>query len=127
MVRLRSALHVLVVLGLALSTQGYMLARVAFAVRQGYIAERLCENRDRPETHCNGRCYLLKQMEAEREHERQRRAAGFELLFAAAPLVPVAPALTAPAPRVTPPWAVLVVTEPAAGPPTGIFHPPRVG
>ena len=33
-----------------------------FKLNQNYIASKLCENRDKPRLHCNGRCYLMKKI-----------------------------------------------------------------
>lgn len=34
-----------------------------FNMNQDYIASNLCENRDKPQTRCNGRCQLSKQLD----------------------------------------------------------------
>lgn len=34
-----------------------------YQVNQDYVAEELCENQDKPELECNGKCYLMKQLE----------------------------------------------------------------
>ena len=44
---------------------------VSFYARQDYISRNLCENRDKPELHCNGSCCLKKQLQAEEKNERQ--------------------------------------------------------
>ena len=33
-----------------------------FELRKEYIVENLCENRFTPQLHCNGKCYLAKQL-----------------------------------------------------------------
>jgi len=33
-----------------------------FKLNQTYIAAKLCENRNRPLLHCNGKCYLMKKI-----------------------------------------------------------------
>jgi len=33
-----------------------------FELNQNYIAKNLCENRNKPCCHCNGKCYLKKQL-----------------------------------------------------------------
>lgn len=38
---------------------------VAYNVNQKYISQQLCENRNMPAMHCNGRCYLSRQLEKE--------------------------------------------------------------
>ena len=38
-----------------------------YAVNYDYIVENLCENRDTPSLHCDGKCYLAKQLAKESE------------------------------------------------------------
>jgi hypothetical protein len=40
-----------------------------FKLNQNYIATRLCENRDKPLLHCNGRCYLMKKIKQAEEKQ----------------------------------------------------------
>lgn len=49
-----------------------------FTLRQDYIATYLCENRDKPSLHCDGKCYLAKKLKA--AHEAQDREASQRLL-----------------------------------------------
>lgn len=35
-----------------------------YEANKQYIAEQLCENRDKPELHCNGQCVLMKKLRA---------------------------------------------------------------
>ncbi|GIV33887.1 MAG: hypothetical protein KatS3mg031_1422 [Chitinophagales bacterium] len=45
-----------------------------YVLNQNYIATTLCENRLKPELHCNGKCYLKKQLkksDAAEENNRQ--------------------------------------------------------
>ncbi len=45
-----------------------------FEVNQKYISEKLCENRDRPWMHCNGKCFLMKKLkQAEEKEKKQER------------------------------------------------------
>jgi hypothetical protein len=41
----------------------FFIPVAAYKLNQKLIAEELCENRDKPEMMCNGKCYLVKQME----------------------------------------------------------------
>ncbi|MEZ4971067.1 MAG: hypothetical protein R2814_15665 [Flavobacteriaceae bacterium] len=38
-----------------------------YAINFDYIVENLCENRDTPSLHCDGKCYLAKQLAKESE------------------------------------------------------------
>lgn len=45
-----------------------------FELNQKYISEKLCENRDRPWMHCNGKCFLMKKLkQAEEKEKKQER------------------------------------------------------
>lgn len=41
----------------------------AFFIQQNKISQTLCENRDQPAKHCNGKCYLKKQLAKEEQKE----------------------------------------------------------
>ena len=43
-----------------------------FEMNQGYIAKELCVNRDRPQLHCNGKCYLMKKLKQAQEKEQKQ-------------------------------------------------------
>ncbi|EDM34170.1 hypothetical protein PBAL39_03339 [Pedobacter sp. BAL39] len=47
---------------------------LAFRINQDYIASALCENRDKPEMHCNGRCVLAKKLKQAEQNEEKQRA-----------------------------------------------------
>ncbi|QJW91023.1 hypothetical protein HNV11_17400 [Spirosoma taeanense] len=40
-----------------------------YQVNRDYIARVLCENRDKPELHCDGQCYLAKQLKAQQDRQ----------------------------------------------------------
>ena len=44
-----------------------------FKLNQSYIAANLCENRNKPQMHCNGKCYLMKKLK--QAEEKQNNAA----------------------------------------------------
>ncbi|MGM9507924.1 hypothetical protein ACS5NO_09360 [Larkinella sp. GY13] len=43
-----------------------------FQLNKEYIARVLCENRDRPELHCDGQCYLARRLKAQQEKQDQQ-------------------------------------------------------
>ena len=45
-----------------------------FQLNQDYIAKNLCVNRNRPEMHCNGRCYLMSKLKQVTEKEKKQAA-----------------------------------------------------
>jgi hypothetical protein len=42
---------------------------VGFYAQRDYISKTLCENRSKPTMHCNGKCYLNKQLKKEQKNE----------------------------------------------------------
>lgn len=42
---------------------------VEYMLNQDYIAEFLCINKDKPKLQCNGKCYLVKEIEKQQESE----------------------------------------------------------
>lgn len=61
-----------------------------FELNKNYIASKLCENRDKPWLHCNGKCFFMKKIkqaqEREKNDERQSQKNLFqEALFAQKP------------------------------------------
>jgi hypothetical protein len=47
----------------------------AFYVNKDYFAKYLCENRDKPQLHCNGNCVLMKKIKKAQEKEKQNPTA----------------------------------------------------
>ena len=43
-----------------------------FELRRDYIVSNLCENRNRPQMHCDGKCYLAKRFAALEEQEKRQ-------------------------------------------------------
>jgi len=53
-----------------------------FEMNQKYIAAALCENKSKPQLHCNGKCYLMKKIKLaeskEKNQERQSQKNNFQ-------------------------------------------------
>ncbi len=43
---------------------------VEYVVNYEYISEVLCENKDKPKMHCNGKCHLMKELAKASENEK---------------------------------------------------------
>jgi len=53
-----------------------MFVYMGFELNQRYIAKELCINQDKPEMHCNGKCYLMKKLkQAQDKEQKQERQA----------------------------------------------------
>ena len=44
---------------------------VYFHVNKEFISKQLCVNRNNPQVHCNGHCYLSKQLKKAEQNEKQ--------------------------------------------------------
>jgi hypothetical protein len=53
--------------------QAYM-PHVNYWMNRAYIISELCENRDRPDLECNGKCHLKKQIESSTERQEGQGA-----------------------------------------------------
>lgn len=62
-----------IVLGLCLVCQCLVQLGIMgwYQLNKAYIAANLCENRARPEMHCNGKCYLKKQLKKAGETQQK--------------------------------------------------------
>lgn len=43
-----------------------------YQINKEYITRVLCENRDKPQLHCDGHCYLAKKLKAQEEKQDQQ-------------------------------------------------------
>ncbi|MFI2741380.1 hypothetical protein ACG2LH_01460 [Zhouia sp. PK063] len=44
---------------------------INYLINEDYIAEYFCINKDKPEMHCNGKCYLAMQLKKQQEQKKQ--------------------------------------------------------
>lgn len=61
-----------------LNIGGKVLIYVNFYINQDYIAENLCENKDKPVLQCNGKCQLAKELAKEEKKEKKEDKQKFE-------------------------------------------------
>lgn len=88
----------IIALALLLALLSPILAKLfvyaEFKSNQAYIASTLCENRDRPELNCEGKCYLMKKLKAAEDKEKKQenqaqKKASVDLFFEAVTVAPV--------------------------------------
>jgi hypothetical protein len=49
-----------------------LLVYAGFELNQNYIISELCTNRDKPQLHCNGKCYLMRKLKQAEQKEKNR-------------------------------------------------------
>jgi len=69
---LRSFTAIFLLLALTSSQFSRLFIYAGFELNQNYIASTLCENRNKPELHCNGKCYLMKKLKQAEEKEKKQ-------------------------------------------------------
>ncbi|MBB2150491.1 hypothetical protein [Pedobacter gandavensis] len=88
---------VLLLITLLLAQFSRVFVYAGFELNERYIATVLCENKDKPAMHCNGKCYLAKKLkQAEEKEKKQERDAQkknaqdvFFVRSAALPILPL--------------------------------------
>lgn len=72
------------ILGLTLAflvqIMGSSLIVLNYEVNTSYIIENFCENTDKPEMHCDGKCHLTKQIQEDTEQKSEAPAAESEIM-----------------------------------------------
>lgn len=58
---------------LVMQSVSFLLVNAEFNLNLDFIASNLCEKRDAPQMHCNGKCYLMNQMNKEKENSEAPR------------------------------------------------------
>ncbi len=59
---MRKVLAILLTLSLLVQCTAQYAVLALYRVQKAYVAKVLCENRSKPSMHCNGKCYLAKQL-----------------------------------------------------------------
>jgi hypothetical protein len=54
-----------------LQTFSSFVIRANYLLNKDYIAKVLCINREKPQMHCNGKCYLAKKLKEQERQEQQ--------------------------------------------------------
>ena len=65
-------LSILLVFCLLSANLSGLFTYLGFEANQSYIAKVLCENKDKPQLHCEGKCYLMKKLKQAQEKEQKQ-------------------------------------------------------
>ncbi|WAC10539.1 hypothetical protein [Dyadobacter pollutisoli] len=66
---MRSVISYILLFSIMLPTLSPWGTIAYFKLNRDYIARVLCENRARPQMHCNGKCYLAKKLKQQQEKQ----------------------------------------------------------
>ncbi|HSU51779.1 MAG TPA: hypothetical protein VLJ41_14340 [Segetibacter sp.] len=67
---MRSLLTILLMLIIFLQTFSRFVVEADYFINKSYIARVLCINKEKPKMHCNGKCYLAKQLKEEQKQQQ---------------------------------------------------------
>jgi len=62
---LKKSIAILAFIGILFQTFSQVMITAAYYANKGYIAKNLCENKDKPKMHCDGKCCLKKKLAKE--------------------------------------------------------------
>ena len=83
----RRLLAYLLIFTLVSANFSRLFVYAGFELNRNYIATHLCENKNKPWLHCNGKCYFMKKIkqaeEKEKSDERQSQKNLFQEVFVA--------------------------------------------
>lgn len=71
---LRQALIFLVILSTLTTNCSRFFVFAGFELNRNYISSNICENRDKPWMHCNGKCYFMKKIKQAEDDEKKETA-----------------------------------------------------
>lgn len=67
--KVKQFITILFCAGLVVQNSGIFLVLASYSANKDYIAKNLCENKNKPSMHCNGKCFLAKKLREEQKQE----------------------------------------------------------
>lgn len=62
---MKTIIAYLLFVAFSIQLAGNLITVAAFELNRDFIAKNLCINRDKPKSHCNGKCHLMKELKKE--------------------------------------------------------------
>jgi hypothetical protein len=72
---MRSIIAILLAAAFMLQSASKLIILAHYSINKEYISKNLCENKQKPKMHCNGKCHLKKQLQKEDKKENSTPAA----------------------------------------------------
>ena len=66
---MKRILAIFILFAILLQIFSSMTIIVNYTINKDYISKNLCENRNKPKMHCNGKCHLMKQLQKQSKKE----------------------------------------------------------
>src|SRR5215217_498147 len=65
-------ISILLLISLLSANLSSVLVYLGFEANKKYIAKELCENKNKPQLNCNGKCYLMKKLKQAQDKEQKQ-------------------------------------------------------
>ncbi|WP_410221461.1 hypothetical protein [Pedobacter sp.] len=125
MIVVRKIVALLLLTGILANCFNYAIVSTSYQLNKEYIASVLCTNKDKPELHCDGKCFLdikLKELEQKNKQEQENLKKLVETIIpehttAILPLYEIPNNSSIP----------FYLQQKPIGKVNNIFHPPKLG
>ncbi|MCO4293913.1 hypothetical protein NF867_13695 [Solitalea sp. MAHUQ-68] len=69
---MKRLLSIVLTIVILLQTLSSLVIVSGYEANKSFISTYLCENKNKPQLHCNGQCYLMKQLKKEASEQEQK-------------------------------------------------------
>ena len=66
---MKSFIAFFLIISLSLASMNKSLIYFSYQVNKDFISKHLCENRDKPQLHCNGKCQFVKKLKEDEKRD----------------------------------------------------------
>ncbi len=125
MIVVRKIVALLLLTGILANCFNYAIISTSYQLNKEYIASVLCTNKDKPELHCDGKCFLdikLKELEQKNKQEQENLKKLVETIIPEYAEV-VLPLFENPVSSSTP----FYLQQKPIAKVNAVFHPPKLG
>lgn len=69
---MKKLVSIVLMIAILLQTFSSWVIVSGYQMNKSFIAAYLCENKNKPQLHCNGQCYLMKNLKKEAQEQEQK-------------------------------------------------------
>ncbi|RQO32180.1 hypothetical protein DBR32_00770 [Taibaiella sp. KBW10] len=78
---MKKGIIILLFLSTLLQALSKVVIYIDYKINQDYIAQNLCENKAKPQLHCNGKCQLSKQLKKDDDNSKEGKKSIQEAVY----------------------------------------------
>lgn len=83
MTAVKKLISIFLLFGILSNCLNYWVLSTSYTLNKAYISSVLCTNKDKPELHCEGKCFMdikLKELEQKNKHEQENLKRAIETI-----------------------------------------------